>query len=101
MSRAGDINHIEIILLDYSIQMHVDEILARRCAPVTHEERLDIVLHKLTAHERIIVQVDLPHGEVVGRTPIGVHLLNEFFWQILSSFHLHVTHRDSVIYDFA
>ena len=39
--------------------MHIDEILARRCTPVPHEERLDIVLHKLTAHERIIVQVDL------------------------------------------
>jgi hypothetical protein len=40
MSGAGDINHIKGILIDDPIEMHVDEVQARRGAPVSQQSRL-------------------------------------------------------------
>ncbi len=35
VSRPGDIEHVEVILLDDPVEMHVDEIQTRRGAPMT------------------------------------------------------------------
>ena len=39
---TGDIEHIQVILLDDPVQMHIDEILARRRAPVSDHQRLHV-----------------------------------------------------------
>ena len=42
VSGTGDVNHIQIILLDDPVQVHVDEVLARRRAPVSHHQRFHV-----------------------------------------------------------
>ena len=42
MSRAADIDHVEVVFLDDTIQMHIDEILPRRGAPMTEQHVLHI-----------------------------------------------------------
>ena len=39
---TSDVEHIEVILLDDPVQVHVDEILARRRAPMSDHERLHV-----------------------------------------------------------
>ena len=39
---AGDVDHVQVILLDDPVQVHVDEVLARRCAPVPDHQGLHV-----------------------------------------------------------
>ena len=39
---TGDVEHVQVILLDDPVQVYVDEVLARRSAPVPDHERLDV-----------------------------------------------------------
>ena len=39
---TGDVEHVQVILLDDSVQMHVDEVLAGRRAPVADHQRLHV-----------------------------------------------------------
>ena len=39
---AGNVEHVQVILLDDPVQMHIDEILARRRAPVSDHQRLHV-----------------------------------------------------------
>ena len=82
VARPRNVYHVEAVLFDNSVQMHIDEILARRSAPVPHEERLNILLTKCSPHQRIVVQIDLPDSEVIGRTPVRIHLFNLILTQI-------------------
>ena len=40
---AGDENHVQIMLPDQTVEMDVDEIKARRRAPVAQQARLDVL----------------------------------------------------------
>jgi hypothetical protein len=42
--RTGDVDHIEIVLLDESVQVDVEEVQARRRPPVAQKPRLDMLL---------------------------------------------------------
>src|SRR6516165_9844835 len=44
MSRSGDIDHVEVVLFDHSVQVNVDEVQAGRGTPVAQKSRLDVVL---------------------------------------------------------
>src|ERR1035441_5776183 len=35
MTGTGDVEHIQVKLLDHPVQMHIDEVLARRRAPMS------------------------------------------------------------------
>ena len=70
---AGDVDHVQVVLLDDPVQMHVDEILARRRAPVPDHQRLDMRQRQRLAQQRIVVEIDLPDREIIGGAPIGVH----------------------------
>ncbi len=54
--------------------MHVDEVQARRGAPVPEQPRLDVLEGEWLTQQRIVIQIDLPHRQIVGCTPIRVHL---------------------------
>ena len=43
---TGDIDHVEVELLDQTVQVDVDEIEARRGAPMAEQARLDVVLRE-------------------------------------------------------
>src|SRR5205823_8174584 len=65
--------HVEAVLPDDAVQVHVDEVLPRRRAPVAEEPRLQVAELERGPEERVVVQVYLPDGEVVRRPPVGVH----------------------------
>ena len=47
---AGDVDHVQVVLLDQPVEMDVDEIQARRGAPVSQQPRLDVLeLQRLLA----------------------------------------------------
>ena len=72
MPRAGDIDHIEVVLLDDPVQVDVDEVLPRGRAPVPEQHVLHIGERQRPLQKRIVTEVDLPHREVVGCPPIRV-----------------------------
>ena len=40
---TGDVDHVEVMLLDDPVQMRVDEVLARRRAPVSQQQLLHVL----------------------------------------------------------
>ena len=68
----GDVDHVEIELFDHPVQMDVDEVQARRRAPVAEEARLDVFFFERDLEQRIVEEVDLPDRQIVRRTPVGV-----------------------------
>ena len=87
MARTDNADHVQVIQLDQAIEMDVDEIQPRRRAPMAKQARFEVFQPKRNLKKRIVLQIDLPDGQVVCRTPIGVHLLKKFGRQ-------RVWHRD-------
>jgi hypothetical protein len=54
MARAGNEEHLEIVALDGSIQMRVDEIESGRRAPVPEQARLDMFEFERLPQKRIV-----------------------------------------------
>jgi len=74
VARSGDVKHVQLELLDDPVQMHINEVLAWCRAPVTHDQRLHVRQLERHLQERVVVEIDLSHGQVVGGPPVGVHL---------------------------
>src|SRR5438034_5526446 len=64
-----------VALDDEPIQMDVDEAEPGRRPPVPEQAWLDVLRPERLAQERIVLQVDLADGQVVGRTPVRVDVL--------------------------
>jgi hypothetical protein len=77
MARPDDIHHVQIIFLDQAIQVNIEKVEARRCTPMAQEAWLDMLEFKRLLQQRVVLKVDLSHREVVGGSPIGVHLLQK------------------------
>src|SRR5690349_2461565 len=54
MSRAGEIDRVQIMFFDEPIQMHIDEVQARRRTPVTEQSGLDVFERQRLAQQRIL-----------------------------------------------
>ena len=74
MAGPGDVDHVEIILLDDPVQVDIDEVLAWRRAPVSDHQRLHVRERQRLAQQRVCVEVDLSDRQVIGGPPVGVHL---------------------------
>ncbi len=74
---TGDVEHVQVILLDDPVQVHVDEVLARRRAPVPDHQGLHVRQLQRLPKQRIVVEVNLADRQVVGGPPVGVHLLQQ------------------------
>src|SRR6516165_9528843 len=59
MSRAGDVDHVEIVLLDHPVQVNIDKVQARRRPPVTEEPRLNVFFRERLLKQRVVVKIDL------------------------------------------
>jgi hypothetical protein len=62
---AGDVDHVQVVLLDYAVEMNVDKILFRRRTPVPKQARLNVLEFERLAEERIVIQIDLPPRQVI------------------------------------
>ena len=74
MTGAGDVEHVQVVLFDRPVQMHIDEVLARRRAPVSHHQRLHVRQLQRLLQQRVVVKIDLADRQIVGGAPVGVHL---------------------------
>ncbi len=74
MTRAGDVDGIQIQLADKAVGVDVDEVQAGRGAPVAQEARLHMLERKWLTQQGVIEKIDLADGEVVGSPPIGIDL---------------------------
>src|SRR5262249_32115745 len=59
-------------------QMDPDEVEARGGPPVAEQPGLDVLDGDRLLEQRVLVQVDLSHGEIVGRAPPRVDLTQDF-----------------------
>ena len=73
MTRTGDVDHVQIMLLDHPVEVDIDEVLAWRRSPMSYDQRFDVSRCQRRAQERVVVEIDLPHRQVIGRPPVGVH----------------------------
>ena len=74
VARAGDQDHILVVLLDDTVQVNINEVLARHGAPVANDLLLHVVTGQRTAQHGVIEQVQLACCQVVAGTPIGIDL---------------------------
>jgi hypothetical protein len=74
VARPGDIDDVQVVLLDDAVQVDVDEVQPRRRAPVPEQARLDVLQRERFLQQRIVVEIDLPDRQIVRGPPIGVHL---------------------------
>ena len=73
MPGAGDVDHVEVVLLDQPVQVNVDEVQTRRRSPVAEEPRLDVFLCQGLLEQRVVVEIDLADRQVVGGPPVRIH----------------------------
>src|ERR1043166_1886563 len=76
MAGTGDVNQAQVALLNNAVEMDIDEVESRRRAPVPEQARFDVFAPEGPFEQRISIKINLAHGEVIGRAPIGIH-----FWQ--------------------
>ena len=84
MTRTADENHLEILGLDHTVEMDVNEVETRSSTPVSEEPGLDVFQLQGFLQQGIIKEIDLSNGEVVGRIPISVHGLEIFLGERLA-----------------
>src|SRR5580693_8057498 len=58
--------------------MHIDEILAWRRTPMSDHQRLYVREFQRLLQQRILIKVNLADRQIVGRSPIGIHLMEQF-----------------------
>jgi hypothetical protein len=75
---AGEIDHAQIVLLDEAVQVHIDEALPWRGTPVPQQLGLDVLQLQRTLEKRVVVEINLADGHVVGRPPVGIEFTEEF-----------------------
>ena len=73
MPGARDVDHVEVVLLDDPVQVHVDEVLTGRRAPVPEQHVLHVRERQRALQQRIVVEIDLPDRQIVGGAPVRVH----------------------------
>src|ERR1700727_2071985 len=72
MAGTGDVDHVEIELFDQPIEVHVNEVEARRRAPMPEKAWLDVLLLERLTQQRIVEQVNLTDRQIVGGAPVSV-----------------------------
>ena len=75
MARARDVKHIKVKLLDDPVQMHIDEVLAWRRAPVADHQGLHVREFQGLLEQWVVVEINLSDREIVGSAPVGIHLM--------------------------
>ncbi len=78
MAGPGDIDHIEVILLNDPIKMQVDEILARCRTPVANHQRFYMPELERLFKKWIVVEVNLTDRQVISCPPVCVELVDLF-----------------------
>src|SRR5438477_405191 len=78
---TGDEDHVQILALDDPVEVGVEEVEPRGGAPVAEQPWLDVLAPQRLTQERVVEEVDLPDGEIVGRAPVGVDVREQLWGQ--------------------
>ena len=78
VSGAGDVDHVQVVLLDDPVEMDVDEVLAGRRAPVAQQHVLHVRERQRPLQQRIVVEINLADRQIVGGPPVGIDLAEQF-----------------------
>ena len=73
--RADDVDHVQVIFVDDPIEMHAQHVEARRRAPMSEQPWLDVLTLERFSQQRIVEQINLSDGKVVGSSPVRVQLI--------------------------
>ena len=65
----ANVDDVQVGVPDHPVEVRVDQVEARRGAPVPEQPRLDVLGPQRLGQQRVAEQVDLPHGQVVRRPP--------------------------------
>ena len=66
------VDHVQIAAADQPVQVRVDEVQPGSRAPVADQARFHLAWLQRLSQERVVEQVDLADGHVVGGPPVGV-----------------------------
>src|SRR5271156_725636 len=66
---ADDINHIQIVLFDQSVQVDINEVETGGGTPVAQQTRLDVLELERGFEQGIVLQINLPNRKIVRRAP--------------------------------
>ena len=69
---AGHENHVQVVFANQPVAVHVGKTQRRRCAPVTQQAMLDLRGLQGFPQQRVRLQVNHAHGEVIAGAPVGV-----------------------------
>ena len=72
MARPGNVDYVQLVSFDQTVQMDVDEIEPRCRPPVPQQSGLDVFQSQRLFEQWIIEQIDLAYREVVRRPPVGI-----------------------------
>ena len=78
-----DIQRRLVAFTDHPVEVRIDEVESGSRAPVPQQPRFDVVAGERFAQQRVVEQIDLAHGEIVGGAPPRVDLL-EAVWLLES-----------------
>ena len=77
MTGPGDIEHVQVVLFDHPVQMHIDEILAGRGAPVPNHHGLHVRQLQRLLQQGVVIEIHLADRQIVGGPPVRIHLLEQ------------------------
>ena len=72
VARSGHVQGLDVPVDDRPVEVCPEEGQPGGGAPVPEQPRLDVLEPQRLAQQRVVEQVDLPDGQVVGRAPPGV-----------------------------
>ncbi|MNQ89941.1 hypothetical protein D3C85_1052650 [compost metagenome] len=75
MTGTGDENHVQIVLFDQAIEVGIDQVQPGCRAPMAKQARLDVLQGQRQLQQRVVLEVNLPHGQIIGGPPIGIQTL--------------------------
>ena len=81
MPGTCEVDHVEIVLLDRPVHVHVNEVEPRRRSPMAEKSRLDMIYRERNLKKRVVVEIDLAHGKIIRGAPVGIHLVDFFLRQ--------------------
>ena len=59
MPGAGNVDHVEVVLLDQPIEVDINEVQTRCRSPMAEQPRLDVLLCQGLLEQRVVVEINL------------------------------------------
>jgi hypothetical protein len=72
MARTGDVNHVEVILPDRTIQMRPREILSRVGALVPEQAIFYVLRTKRLPEKSALAEIEHSRAQIVAGPPVGI-----------------------------